>query len=359
MTEKKNQHYIPKFYLRNFSYHSNDKQIGLYDIFNYFFFDKAKLKTQGSKNFYYGKDGKVEDFLCEHEGRFAKIIKDIIANQSLPKKLSNEHFELLSFLVFTDLRNPVRIESMKGMFSEMEKRLIEIDNNVDIGKFVPKMSHEESIEMSFSMIPEIILNIADLDYKLLLNETSIPFISSDFPVIKYNQYLELKKWKQSKTGFGTIGLQIFIPLNHKLVLLFFDSTIYKVGTRKQKCVPIFQIDSINEINKLQFINCFRTIYFDEKISEDYIRKLHDTAKRYKRANQSKSELSYVVEEGEEVEKVISGKQNLMILNSSDCETNLKVDIIKIHTNGKAYTLNSTMVQSRKLPSTLRYMKRNF
>lgn len=358
MTEKKNQHYIPKFYLRNFSYKANEKQIGLFNIFNSFFISQAKLKTQGSKNFYYGKDGQVEDYLSILEGRFAKIVRDIISSQQLPRKLSNDHFELLSFLVFTDLRNPVRIESMKGMFFEMKKRLVELDENVNVEKFVPKISHEESIEMSFSMIPELILNIADLEYKLLINETKTPFISSDFPVVKYNQYLELKKWPHSKTGFATVGLQIFIPLNHKLVIVFFDSSIYKVGNRKQLCVPVNQTNSVNEINKLQYVNCFETIYFDEKISEDYIRNLHQVSKKYKRANQSKSELSYIVHEGEDSKEIISGKQNLMIFNSSDCETNLKVDVIKIHSNGQAHKLNSTMAQSRKFPESVQKIKNN-
>jgi hypothetical protein len=47
MTEKKNQHYIPKFYLRNFSYENNGKQIGVYNILNEIFVSKGKLKTQG------------------------------------------------------------------------------------------------------------------------------------------------------------------------------------------------------------------------------------------------------------------------------------------------------------------------
>ena len=84
MTEKKNQHYLPKFYLRNFSYYNNEKQIGLYNIFNSFFIHQAKLKTQGSKNFYYGKDGIIENFLSEHEGRFAKIVKETAQECNLP-----------------------------------------------------------------------------------------------------------------------------------------------------------------------------------------------------------------------------------------------------------------------------------
>lgn len=51
-TDKKNQHYIPKFYLRNFSYDGNKNQIGVFNIFNNIYVQQAKLKTQGSKNFF-------------------------------------------------------------------------------------------------------------------------------------------------------------------------------------------------------------------------------------------------------------------------------------------------------------------
>ncbi|MDA3844285.1 MAG: DUF4238 domain-containing protein, partial [Candidatus Kapabacteria bacterium] len=59
-TEKKNQHYIPKFYLRNFSYQRNNKQIGVYTLKNNLFIQTGKLKKQASKNFFYGSDGEVE-----------------------------------------------------------------------------------------------------------------------------------------------------------------------------------------------------------------------------------------------------------------------------------------------------------
>ena len=45
-TEKKNQHYIPKFYLRNFSYQNFGKQIGVYNLENKLYIPKAALKNQ-------------------------------------------------------------------------------------------------------------------------------------------------------------------------------------------------------------------------------------------------------------------------------------------------------------------------
>jgi hypothetical protein len=358
MSEKKNQHYIPKFYLRNFSYQSNEKQIGLFNIFNQIFCEKAKLKAQGSKNFFYGKDGKIEDSLCVMEGVFALRIREIIETLKLPKKNSIEHFELLSFIAVTDLRNPVHIEGTKNMMKEMERRLIQLDDNVEKDNLMPSLLHDEIVEMSLSLILDVTSIIYDLEYKLLINETQKPFISSDFPVIKYNQFLENKNWKFSKTGFAMMGLQIFVPLNHKITLVFYDSAVYKLGDRKQTCIFLKDIESINELNKLQFVNCFGNLYFDEKASENYIRELFESSKKFKRANQSKSELSYVIHDGEDEKEIISGNQNLIIMNSSDCETKLKVSELKIHSNGKALKLKPNMGQYRKHPEKIMNERNN-
>ncbi|WP_394261826.1 DUF4238 domain-containing protein [Moraxella boevrei] len=52
ITDKKNQHYVPKFYLRNFSYNNNGKQIGLFNLKSEKFFVNVPLKNEASKNFF-------------------------------------------------------------------------------------------------------------------------------------------------------------------------------------------------------------------------------------------------------------------------------------------------------------------
>jgi len=349
-TDKKNQHFVPKFYLRNFSYKKNKKQIGVYNIKNKIFVQQAKLKTQGAKDFYYGHDGKIEDGLSEIEGIIAERLKNIINNKSIPAHKSYEHIDLLFFIALTDLRNPVRIENMKEMFKELEKRLLELDPNVDAKKHIPSITHDESIKLSLSNMHEIAKNIIDLEYKLLINKTNKPFISSDYPVIKYNQFLELKKWTYSKTSYGIIGLQIFIPLNSEICIIFFDSGIYKVGNKRQNILEINSEEDIDNINILQLINCLETIYFDEKASESYIKKLHEKAQKFKRANMTKSDLNYVLEKENNEQVIINeplGKKNLIALGITDCETKLKVNGIKIHSKGLAYKLTPYISQLRK------------
>jgi len=347
-TEKKNQHYIPKFYLRNFSYRNNKKQIGIFNIKNQFYYSRANLKHQGSKNFFYGTDGIIEDKLSVIEGDLARIIREILETNVLPKKESKDHINLLSFVALTDLRNPVRIEGIKTMFQETANRIREVDADADLERFVPAMTHEKTIALSFSGLNEVVSTILDLEYKLLLNKTSRPFISSDFPIVKYNQYLEAKKWPQSKTGYGLVGLQIFIPLSSEIAILFFDSDIYKVGYKKHKTYSITKEDDIESLNILQLINCFETIYFNEMADEFYIKHLFNKAKNFKKANVARASLSYIFSDGDNQEEILrSGKKNLIIMNSTDCETNLKIDGLKVHSRGLAHKLNPSAAQLRK------------
>lgn len=357
-TAKKNQHYIPKFYLRNFSFEVNQKEIGVFNITNQIFIQRAKLKTQGSKKFFYGEDGKIEDSLSIIEGKLAATIKNIIQSEELPQKLSSEHFELMTFLTLTDFRNPVRIQSMTGMFDTMKMRLNELDPNFDTSKVLPEHTHEETVKQSLSFTRKIIEIIADLDYKLLINNTTTPFLTSDFPIIKYNQFLEQRKWPNSKSGYGVTGLQIFVPITSKYVILFFDSDIYKVGFKKRQTLELNNSKEIDEINVLNFINCFDTIFFNHEVNEHYVKALFTKSKKFKRANVSQAELSYLIENHNDYNPMKNnGYKNLMIMRSTDCETKLNISGIKMHSKGKVNKLHSSMAQLRPHAEKIRKYRR--
>jgi hypothetical protein len=355
-TEKKNQHYVPKFYLKNFSFENNKKQIGVFNIPSEMFFQTAKLKTQASKNFYYGTDGVLEDRLSNSEGDLASIVKCIIDQQRLPIKNSKGHYELLFFVALMDLRNPVRIEGMKEAFSEMRRRLLEEDPHLDVAKFVPDPSHEELVGMHLASAKEMAVTILDLDYKLLINKTNSPFVTSDFPVIKYNQFLEQKRWPLAKVGFGIVGLQIFIPLNRELMLVLFDSGIYKIGDRKKNSLVLINAEDVDQLNVLSFLNCIDTIYFDDMANENYIKKIFNKSKKFKRANVVGSDMSFLFTGNHEKDNQLrdSGLKNLMRLKSTDCEIKLSIGGINIHAKGKKHTLNSSAAQIRPHVERLKY-----
>jgi len=286
----------------------------------------------------------------------AKSINTIISNCKLPEKQSEDYLSLLSFVAITDLRSPVSLNAMNQMYNSMEASINELDPSFLEKRPFPKRNNEEIIEGLLSMTSSVIDIISDLKIKLLINETKTPFISSDFPIVKYNQYLE-GKTSSSKTGFGIKGLQIIFPINDKLSIILFDSSIYKVGNKRDNYLLIKSEKDVDSLNLLQFVNCLSTIYFNEKVSKNYIVKIFERSKKFKKANQGKSELSYLVKGEEKLNEVMKNGKNLLIMNSSDCEIKLDIVGIKKHSEGKKKKIINPN-QLREKPEFILSRKKN-
>jgi hypothetical protein len=354
-TEKKNQHYVPKFYLRNFSYQENGKQIGVYNVSNQKYIIKAPIRTQGSKAFFYGSDGRIEDALSLVEDDQAKVLKRIIIDSQLPLKKTRDHSTLTEFVVITNQRNPISHNIIKNHITQFERKLSEETSGNNVDSLISQITDEEIVRMSLSNFAHHSEGIKDLDYKLLCNRTSIPFITSDNPILKYNQFLESKKWPYGKTGYAQVGLQMLIPISSQLLILFYDPGIYKVGCKKQKVVNITNTVEINQINLLHFINCFSTIFFDQ-VNETYIRELHNKAMKYNRANRGFIEEHYLFYEGENIESMATKKKDLIITGATECKISLNISCIKIHSKGKAYQFDGRIAHIRPYCKQLMQIK---
>ncbi len=349
--KKKNHHFVPKFYLRNFSYLNNEKQIGLYNTKNQFYFKTAPLKSQASKDFFYGTDGIIEDSLAELEGHLATVIKKIIDYDS-PDLSHEDLYSLLLFIVLTDFRNPHHIHGITEMMIKMRQRLFEeAPNTNNMDELLPIPSHEECVELALNNCAQIAKGIQDLKYKILVNLTDIPFVTSDCPVVKYNQYLEWKNWKHSKSGYGSIGLQIFLPLSHNKLILLYDPNSYDVGNPNYLTHRLKKTEDIDELNLLQLINCIETIYFDEKVNEQYIKEMHEWAKEFNKAHIPYSNLAYLVDNESDINNEPERK-NLLINGTTDCETKLKINGLRLKPAIKCRKLNNSVAQPR--PGSLIY-----
>jgi len=346
-TDKKNQHYIPKFYLRNFSYQNNEKQIGIFNIHKNFFYPTSKLKTQGSKNFFYGYDGRIEDGLSKIEGKLSAIIRNIITDQKIPVKETEAYIKLLIFVGLTHLRNPVTISYIKQSREAAKRSLFELDPNVNVDDFIPKARHDEAISLALSSLRDVVLNITDLNCKLIVNRTTKPFISSDFPIVKYNQFLERKNWQHGKTGYGNIGLQIIIPINPYLSLFFYDSEVYKIGFKKSKLHNISDEKEIEQFNILQILNCVEHVYFNHEVSENYMRDLFNKSSKYKKANEVIAETHFGFKKGEKID-FENKRKNVLAIGTTDCEIKLNIAGLKAHSKATYIKLGNRASVLRKL-----------
>lgn len=270
-TEKGRQHYIPKFYLRNFSYNDNKKQIGIFNKATNRFVEKGGLKTQAYKDFFYGADGEIEEKLSTIENDIAPLIADIMQTCNLPHRNSVEYASLLYFTLLTHHRTPAASNGIIGQQAELVKRLMEMMNaEGPIEEGIHISTQAEAIKLALDTLDKILPFCEDLECKLLVNRTSTPFITSDNPVVKYNSYVEIKDSRLPAVGYGSRGFSMFFPIGPKKMLVFFDRWAYEMGERKKMKIDVIDGKDIFQLNLLQLLNCDDNIFFNHEIKSRHI-----------------------------------------------------------------------------------------
>jgi len=100
MPEKKKQHTVPKFYLKFFSNKKDNKTIGIFNIKSERFIRNGSLESQACKDYFYGKDKKIEDALQVIESEASRIFTSLIRDFRLPDKGTSDYFTLIVHTVY-------------------------------------------------------------------------------------------------------------------------------------------------------------------------------------------------------------------------------------------------------------------
>jgi len=98
MSSRKSQHFVPRFYLKIFS-HPNNKTISLFNMKEKIFIPVGSIKHQACSNFFYGRDGVVEENLGKLEIIFSNLILRVIELKELPIPKTEEHMHLSLFVI--------------------------------------------------------------------------------------------------------------------------------------------------------------------------------------------------------------------------------------------------------------------
>ena len=345
MTDKKKQHFVPRCYLKRFSCNQDNKSINIYNFKAAKFITHARLYDQCHKDYYYGKDGRLEDVFANIEGITAKIINKIIATDRLPDRGSAAHHSLVTFII----SQIARTESAEHEINESCEKLIKniaskdrkmqelLDRGLTLDDIHVKLT--QPMQMLFRGVVHSMPLALDLNYKLLINTTNTGFITSDNPVVKYNQFFEHRKRWGSNTGIATMGLQLFIPLNAQKCLLLYDEKIYRVGNKRAAFAIISDKESVEQINALQVVNCLNNLYSDQTISESSVRAVVHKYTPYR------SEEKAVLREYEQ-ESVGNCKSSLLHTFYPDKKINLQVMGITVLTSKKSFVMDDRAVYLR-------------
>lgn len=265
-------HYVSQFYLKNFS--GNDS-IGRYNFDRKEFVKEAAIRNTAGRDFLYGKNSDLEDWFQNLEGVWATIIRNILLYEKIPMD-SVEYTYLLMFVYLSDVRTAETADEFKRIKLEEGKNVarilanqgkIEISNgfieSLDVQIDRPNLSYIQGMK-------ELIPIISDLCPLIIVNESKIGFITSDAPVVKYNQWFWERGYKHP-FGFGHMGCQCFVPLSAKICFCLYDDIVYKNQFGNKGRIRLYNEKDVEELNRLFMRNSYAEIYY-RKNEEEWVRK---------------------------------------------------------------------------------------
>jgi hypothetical protein len=270
MPENKIQHYIPQFYLRCFAAAPDERRIGVYNPARGIYVPEASIARQACRSDFYGADGRLERALMQQESAIAPIIRRIADTGLVPAWNSPEHHGLVAFIVLMHRRTQYAAEATAEMVNKVMKLMAQGDPRAErLGsewRVVPKNPAMAAMFGASWLWPLAL----DLRMRVLRAGVAPGFVTSDNPVVFYNQYLEPLRPGLGNDGLGCVGLEVFLPLSNRYVLLLYDAHTYRVGRRQECQVPVTTRADLDAVNLLQAISSLRNLYFSPGVPREYL-----------------------------------------------------------------------------------------
>jgi Protein of unknown function (DUF4238) len=278
MAESKNQHYVPRHYLRRFSL-TGGKRIHSYVIKTNIFPPPAPIRTQCSGDYFYAKDTNFEKILTKLEGRAESLFSEICETDTLPKDMLIKR-DLLAVLGVMQGRTRISIEQRDSLFDQTMKTTMRKDPKFEA---ITSISKEDLDKFRFtdqSSAQRAVVNalltgyrIGDLDLRILKSETHRRFITSDHPVVVVNQAFAGLLRGVNTCGLSLRGIQLILPLDPIRCLFAFDPNAYRIGSSSRDWVTLTRSDDIDAINCLQLQNADEHLYFQDEPDSIQVRQL--------------------------------------------------------------------------------------
>lgn len=313
MGKVKNQHYVPRSYLK---YFSNKKgQIWVFDkevdkVFRsnitniasqrYFYdipFDEVfkvisdkEMELLNKELLKFGYDIKedghisieqgIEDFFStEVESPYKSMLDNIRSRYVLrPSPLFSEAITLeerypLSLLIAYQIVRSKEfreslLETKEGAMLGLAETLAKMyDENYKYGTISIKKKHEfPSIEHAQIILGDFPLKLAkSLEghcWVVGVNNTDIPFYTSDNPVIKaaHKRHPII-----SYEGYGSEGIEIALPISPRHILIIYERSFHKDFLEFENLfIPIIDVQNVIYYNSLQVYQSNRQIYCHDK-----------------------------------------------------------------------------------------------
>lgn len=226
----------------------------------------ASIRRVAYREYLYGEDDSIENILAYNECEWSKIIGKIIDEEKINLK-QEEYFMLLLFLTISEARTSQTADYNNTQISTLANLAFKLkegkEKNLGVHYDIPNL-------ISLQAATDITSILLDLDLLLIINESNRGFITTDNPVVRYNQFFMFRNYYRNY-GLGQMGIQLFVPLSPKICLCLYDGVMYSPKTKH--IIKIHSGSQINELNKLFILNAYECVFFNNNQKESYIKSI--------------------------------------------------------------------------------------
>lgn len=254
MASNKNQHFVPKCYLRPFTSEEAGVVINLYNIDRQKLIPTAPVKSQCSRDYFYGKDESLEKAIQHLEAQYAIALRAI---REPSYQLTDEHRYLLKvFWLFQYLRTEEASRRAVAMNDEMLQTAGAPNSDF-------RLEIREAVQIAMETFRDTMDIMSDMKVCLFKNRTQVPFVTSDDPAILSNRwYLSSPKVRGRSFGLSSAGNILILPLSPTILCLGYDGDVYSVPHRSG-WVNVRRQSDVEALNQHQFLNCRANIFVQD------------------------------------------------------------------------------------------------
>jgi hypothetical protein len=253
MPSHKNQHFVPRCHLKPFSAGRQGLAINVLNIPSGLAIKNAPVKGQCSRNYFYGKDLKIEKILQFSEERYADFVRRV----SRPGYVlsADDIFMVKRFTCLLNGRTEMAARRRALSMEDMKDAIFTTRDHLE----ETELTEEDVVRMSLSTTVGTWHLVDDLKTCLLRNKTDHPFVTSDDPAILTNR-LHFQRLKSPAFGLMSSGAILILPLTPTICALAYDGDVYSLEN-VGGWVSLKKDVDIRSINDHQFLKCGQNIYF--------------------------------------------------------------------------------------------------
>lgn len=250
------QHYVPRFYLKNFG-----NPIFVYDKMKGQMF-KSNPKNVAFEPDFYGSDNKqlpsVEKAMAELEKKMSTAVSALIEKKNFYELSQQFQKDLIMFLTMQFLRTKQVRQDIAGLVNYIVGEFLaskgQKRNAVKLSKFGETKHHLNLL----ADWPAFATIIDAMKFCTMINGTPIPFWTSDNPVTNQNEY-DQAPW--GNMGLACKGIEIHLPITPRIALVAMDPVMFR---EIPEVYEVYNKQHVIRENYLQLINSSRFIFSNTK-----------------------------------------------------------------------------------------------